>query len=175
MRGQYSKNGQALVESILLIPALAMIVFAIVWFSRVLITKQQILTAARYGTDLILYTNLDEGEIKQEIRNYLSHRWIRGRKLDPGKLQDQNIRIKIDKFSLPEFTIEDYYMPLKFVKEIGAATETLLKPLEHTSYVEIYYEYDIPGIFYLASKRNFTVSARSEVIAGTGCPGDIHK
>jgi hypothetical protein len=57
-------------------------------------------------------------------------------------------------------------------------------PFNNTSYVEIYYKFDVPGIFnamgeYLPGPAKMpsviTVSARSEVLAGTGCKGANHK
>jgi len=168
------RKGQALVESLLLIPALAMIVFAIVWFSRLAITRQQLLSAARYGTDLILFTDLSDNEIRQELRNYLSHRWNKGRRLDPQKLGDENIVVKIDNFELPGFGMADYFFPLAFALKMEKPLKKLAFPLQHTSYVEIYYQFNTPGIFAFLGKRHIFVSARSEVIAKTGCPGNNH-
>jgi hypothetical protein len=152
-----------------------MIVFAIVWFSRILLTRQQLLSAARYGTDLIVYTSLSEDEVRQEIRNYLSHRWIEGRKLDAELLTDNRIKVKIDKFELPQFTMADYLVPTGFALRMESVMNILAFPQNHTSSVEIYYEFPMPALFHLFTRRTIHISARSEVIAGTGCPADIHK
>ena len=104
VRGNISDSkAQALLETLLIIPVLMVLLVGLFWFSRVLITKQQLIMAARYGTDLIANTNLSEQQIKKEIRNYLSDKNIEGRKLDPSKLGDENIVVKIKGFDIPEF------------------------------------------------------------------------
>jgi hypothetical protein len=168
-------RGQALVESLLLIPAFSVAIVAVVWFSRLVITRQQLLSGARYGTDLILYTDLSENEIRQELRNYLAHKWIKGRKLDTQNLSDKNIFVKIDSFELPNFTIADYFFPLAFAQKLEKPLRALLLPLEHTSYVEINYKFKTPGIVSMFGKPSILISARSEVIAKTGCPGRNHQ
>lgn len=177
MNSLYIRNyrGQALVESVLIIPVLIAVVFSIVWFSRILITRQQLLSAARYGTDLIVYTQLNENDIRREIRNYLSHHWIEGRKLDAGQITDTDITVRIEKFTLPNFTMTDYLAPLAFSLKMKDVIAHLVSPLEHTSYVQISYEFALPSIFRIFHRRTLHISARSEVLAGTGCPGDIHQ
>jgi hypothetical protein len=169
------ERGQALVESVLLIPVLAVIIFAIVWFSRLVITRQQLLSAARYGTDLILYTDLTEDGVRREVRNFLAHRWIRGRKLDRNVLSDDMITVHIDSFELPEFGLVDYYFPLAFAARLEQPLRKLSNPLDYTSYVEISYRIKTPGILAAFGRRSVTIAARSEVIAGTGCPGKYHR
>lgn len=169
------RKAQALVESIFIMPILFMVIIAIVWFSRILITRQQLLMAARYGTDLVAYTTLNEKEIRQEIRNYLTHRMIKGRKLDPGKLPDNSIVIKIDSFELPEYTAADYFVPLLFEYKMKEVAEKLLRPDLHTSYVELYYDFEVPRLFSTLGRETITVTARSEVLAGTGCRSAIHR
>jgi hypothetical protein len=102
-----SIKGQALVESLFFIPLIAMIIVAIAWFSRVVITRQQLLSAARYGTDLIVYTPLSEDDIRREIRYYLTHRWNKGRTLDPARMKDTDIRIVINDFPPASALAED--------------------------------------------------------------------
>ena len=163
-------RGQALIESILILPVLVVVISAVFWFARVVIARQQLLMAARYGTDMIAYTRLDEEQIKEEITNYLCDRDIEGRKLDPVKLN-----INIVKKEFPEIDLdikEVLYRPDK----LGRMLYGILNPLEDTSYVEVGYEFDIPGIFsawspYIGGEGfagNMQISARSEVLAGTG-------
>lgn len=158
-------KGQALVENILLLPILCIMISMIVWFSRLVITRQQILTAARYGTDMIVYTKMDESEIRQEIKNYLTDQNIEGRRLNPAKLPDD--KIKIDIYRYPKTTVINASAPVNFT----------------TSSVEIYYEFGVPTIFkawssYISNAgelpEKIYMSGRSEVLAGTGCKGDNH-
>jgi hypothetical protein len=156
------------------------------FFSRVLITRQQLVMAARYGTDMILYTKLSESQIKQEIRNYLSDPNLRGRKLDPAVLTDQNIVVVMrdTEFVVPSFSLYDSAMHLpQLVRNIYRMFDGISRPYDKTSYVEIYYPFDFPGIFsvwgtYLPMTNlptSITVSGRSEVLAGTGCKGSNHR
>jgi hypothetical protein len=163
-----------MVETIFLIPLIIFLVSAAFWFARILLTRQQLATAARYGTDMILYTRLNENQIRREIRNYLCDWNIEGRRLDALGLPDENINIRIEDFSLPDFTgIKDFLNPEKFNKVLNAAQE-LVSPEKHTSLVQIRYEVKSPGI--LASwKKSVTVIGAAEVLAGTGCRNGIHK
>ncbi|OGS23932.1 MAG: hypothetical protein A2297_06600 [Elusimicrobia bacterium RIFOXYB2_FULL_48_7] len=90
------KNGQALVEFALLLPALIMILISICWYSRVLITRQQLVIAARYGTDLIRHMNMNEAEVSDEIKNYF--KFANVRKLDTNRLA---IKVKISPATPP--------------------------------------------------------------------------
>ncbi len=169
-------KGQALTESIIMIPVMVMIFVSIVWFARILITRQQLVTAARYGTDLILYTNLNEGEIRQEIRNYLTHHWIKGRKLEASKLGEENIKIKIEGYSIPDFNFDDLMNPARIYDSLKLTVEGLLAPHNHTSWVEISYYFEIPRILsFMSNSDKFYISGRSEVLAGTGCKGGNHR
>jgi hypothetical protein len=165
----FSNSGQALVENVLIIPILVIIVVMIFWFAEILLTKQQLVMAARYGTDLIVYSNLNEGQIRGEIRDYLCAKNAFGRRLDPRKLTDDNIKVdlhekfkKFDVFDLPKLR------------------DAFAFPLDHTCYVEIYYPFDTPKLFSAWDKyigggniiKKLRIGARSEVLAGTGCQGD---
>ncbi|MDR0819943.1 MAG: pilus assembly protein [Endomicrobium sp.] len=44
-------RGQALVEAALIVPPIILFLFTVIWFACVMLTWQQISTAARYGTD----------------------------------------------------------------------------------------------------------------------------
>ena len=76
------KKGQALIEAALTAPLIIFFLFTIIWFGRVVLTWQQLVGAARYGTDLIAYTPYSEEEISRDIRNYLCHGNNIGRTLD---------------------------------------------------------------------------------------------
>lgn len=157
-------KGQSLVENILFLPILCIMISLIVWFSRLLITRQQLLTAARYGTDMIVFTKMDEGEIRQEIKNYLSDKNIEGRRLNPEKLPDD--KIKVDIYRYPKTTVINASAPVNFT----------------ASSVEVYYEFGMPTLFsawsnYISGSQlpeKIYMSGRSEVLAGTGCKGDSH-
>lgn len=180
--GNISNNkAQALLETLLIIPVLMILLVGLFWFSRVLITKQQLIMAARYGTDLIAHTNLSEQQIKKEIRNYLSDKNIEGRKLDPSKLGDENIVVKINGFDIPEFDgFEDVINPVKIGQLLMSYTRLLKIPVSYSSElssVEVRYDFVVPKIFSPAVGfgKTITLSGRSEVLAGTGCAGKNHK
>ncbi|MFH1367821.1 MAG: TadE family protein [Elusimicrobiota bacterium] len=169
-------------EIVLVIPLFILIISFTLWFARVLITKQQLVTAARYGTDMILYTTLNEKQIKKEIRNYLSDTNIEGRKLDPAGLPDENIAVKIEGFVLPDFSSPyDLLDPGKLGRLLDAGN-LLAFPERHTSWVEIHYEFRTPRVVSNFSRyfsggflpESITISGRSEVLAGTGCGNGIH-
>ncbi|MFH1714637.1 MAG: TadE family protein [Elusimicrobiota bacterium] len=100
-------KGQAIVETVIFIPILIMLVSMIFWAINVVLTKQQLVSAARFGTDMIYYTEMGEETIKEEIVNYLcgepgesnnnedEDREAVGRKLDTEKIQE--IIINIDR------------------------------------------------------------------------------
>ena len=154
-------KGQTLIETILVVPVLLIIVFMIFWFARILLTRQQIQMAARYGTDLMVYTNMNEDQIKREIKDYLCTSKEGGRLLERDKIK---INLKIDRF--PEIRIDN---------AMDVLTQ-FFAPLDHTSYAEIGYTIATPKLFsawddYLGHTKindSLTVSARSEVLAGTG-------
>src|SRR3989339_755044 len=146
-----NQRGQALIENALLIPIIVIIITMIFWFARILLTRQQLLMAARYGTDMIYYTHMDEAQIRGEIRDYLCGESNLGRKLDPDKLTDDRIRIKIYRHGKGELRV---FAPNE-VKDKASS-------------VELFYEFDTPLLFsawdnYLPGPKlrdTFTVSAR---------------
>ena len=155
-----ASKGQALVENILLLPMLCVMLSMILWFSRLLITRQQLLTAARYGTDMMVYTytpSWNANNMRQEIKNYLSDPNIAGRRLNPAKLGDDRIRVNIYRY--PKTNSGNAAMPVDFT----------------TSSVEIYYNFRLPIILSNISKffsggasKGLNISARSEILVGTG-------
>jgi hypothetical protein len=156
-------QGQTLVETILVVPVLLIIVFMIFWFARILLTRQQIQMAARYGTDLIVYTNMNKDQIENEIKDYLCTSKEGGRLLERDK-----IMLNVYPHRFPEITIEN----------IEKITKEFFNPLgkDNTAFVEIKYAIATPRLFsawdsYLGKtkiRNSLTVSARSEVLAGTG-------
>ncbi|MBN1824423.1 MAG: pilus assembly protein [Endomicrobiales bacterium] len=153
-----NKKGQALLESLMLFVTFTMIVFAIGWFSRVLLTRQQLLMAARYGTDLIVYTTLNTEQVKNEIKDYLGGREAVGRKLDIDNFKNNDINVIINREKSDSIRIYSF-------DEVK----------NYSSYVELRYGFNLPPIINKAAGgRRFYVSARSEVLAGTGCKGDSY-
>lgn len=164
-------SGQALVESIFLIPLIGLIVISIAWFSRVLITRQQLVLAARYGTDLIANTSLNESQIRREIRNFLSHHMLKSRKLDARKLPDENIVVTIKDFPPVDISLLSV---IKNPGRLGQMIAQMADPLSATSSVEIRYAYAVPPFVRAVARRSLYVSARSEVLSGSGCQSSIH-
>jgi len=178
----FSDNkAQALLETLLIIPVLMVLLVGLFWFSRVLITKQQLIMAARYGTDLIANTNLTEQQIKKEIRNYLSDKNVEGRKLDPNKLGDENIMVKINDFDIPEFDgFEDVINPVKMGQLLSSYTRLIKMPVSYSSElssVEVKYDFVVPKIFspVVGFGKTITLIGHSEILAGTGCAAKNHK
>lgn len=155
-------SGQALIENVLIIPVIVIIIVMIFWYARLLLTRQQLIMAARYGTDLIAYSKMDEEQVRNEVRNYLCSEQGRVRRLDPDKFKDDSIGIGINRYN--RVSVINAYKPLTY----------------SPSYVEVYYEFDAPKLFsawneYFGSNEiaaKLRVAARSEVLAGTGCKGD---
>ena len=156
-------SGQALVENVLVIPILVVIIVMLFWFAEIMLTKQQLVMAARYGTDLMLYSNMSKDQIKAEITDYLCGKNVEGRRLDPSKLVIKDEGVVINKCpKVNSFNAVQRGMDLT------------------TSHVEIYYQFDTPKLFSAWSKyiggadiiKKLRIGARSEVLAGTGCQGD---
>ena len=78
-------KGQAFTEAIFVFPVIIVLIFSVVWFARVLLTWQQLVSATRYGTDMIANTTLSSDDIKKDIENYLTNKMIEGRRLDIEK------------------------------------------------------------------------------------------
>jgi len=160
---QKGRRGQSLIEVVLLLPVLVILMSMVTWFGRIVLTRQMLLTAARYGTDMIYYTDMDASAIKQEIRNYLTDKSVEGRRLRKEKLTDDKINVKINRApTLSPLVFPNAAQILDFSK---------------TSYVEVSYEFGVPTIFtafssYISNPGelpdSIVVSARSEVLAGTG-------
>ena len=98
-----NNKGQAFLEGIFILPIVVVLIFSVVWFGRVLLTWQQLISATRYGTDMIANTSLSKEDIKKDIENYLTHRMIEGRKLDKEKIKE--IKVDIKDYTTPEINI----------------------------------------------------------------------
>lgn len=136
----------------MLLPLVLLMLSSLFWFARVLLTRQMLATAARYGTDMILYTKLNEGQVRRELRNYLCDAGLAGRRLDSGKLPDENLKVRI--------------------KSFDPAPGGLLFPEKQLSSVEITYEFPLPRVF--GGGKPLKLYGRSFVLAGTGCKNPIH-
>ena len=66
-----NNKGQAFLEGVFILPVVVVLIFSVVWFARVLLTWQQLVSATRYGTDMISNTSLSKEDIKKDIENYL--------------------------------------------------------------------------------------------------------
>lgn len=160
-----SSSGQALVENVLIIPIIVVIVVMLFWFAEIMLTKQQLVMATRYGTDLILYSNMSKDQIKAEITDYLCGINAAGRRLDPSKLVIKDDGIIINK--------PDQCNPINMWNSIDYSPSA-------ASCVEIYYKFDSPKLFsawdsYIGGGniiKKLRIGARSEVLAGTGCQGE---
>ncbi len=165
-----NKKGQALTELALIAPVLILLVISVVWFARVILTWQQLVSAARYGTDMIADTRLSEREIKKDILNYLTHHWIEGRRLDKNKIKQINIDIK----DYPQITFNAFELA-KAAIDVDDIVKGIVAPASQASSVSINYEYDIPG--FLASfayDKKINLKVKSSVLSGTGCSNKIH-
>src|SRR3989339_2037958 len=88
-------RAQTILETIMAVPILLIIIAMIFWFSRILLTRQQLQMAARYGTDLMVYTDMNEAQISKELQDYLCTSESGGRVLEKDKIM---IRLHIDRF-----------------------------------------------------------------------------
>jgi hypothetical protein len=162
-------DGQALVEAALMVPLIIVFLFTIIWFARIVITWQQIITAARYGTDLILYTPFNIKYIENDIKDYLCNKNTIGRVLDIEKL---DIKIEINDY-IPfkcDFNMANLSLKNNFLN-IFPSLKYLLQGLDKKSFVNIRYSYKVPKILKLMGKENIEIKAHSEVLSGTGSQG----
>ena len=76
-----NNKGQAFTEAVFILPIIFVMIVSVFWFGKICLTWQQLVSAARYGTDMIANTPLNQKEIKKDIENYLTHHFIKGRLL----------------------------------------------------------------------------------------------
>jgi len=146
-------SGQALVEIIIMFPLFILITVMIAWFSRIVLARAQLITAARYGTDLIVNCpQFTENDVKQELTNMLCDKKIEGRRLIKDRIK--KMEVVINRF--PEITAAN-------------ACNVALITDKKTSSVDIWYEIKLsPWLKQITGDEGVIVSARSEVLAGTG-------
>ncbi|MDR0800865.1 MAG: pilus assembly protein [Endomicrobium sp.] len=165
-------RGQALVEAALIAPLVILFLFTVIWFARVMLTWQQISTAARYGTDLIAYTPFSKEYIEDDIKDYLCNARTIGRTLDPDKL---DINIEINDYESVKYDFDNIEIISNIVKfnpkDILNMTAGLVPALTKKSIVEIKYSYKIPKILKITDREDIEIKARSEVLSGTGSQG----
>ena len=152
---------QTLVEAALIAPLIVVFLFAVVWFASLMLTWQQILTATKYGIDLITYTNFDRKYIENDIKNYLCDAKTLGRILDLNRL-------------IVTVEINDYKpVDIDFIKPDITSFSSLdiVKGLiPKNSFVEIIYSYKIPKILKVIGRGNIKIKSKLEVLSGTGNP-----
>ena len=138
---------------------LALIFCFIVTTSDYVITRQQLLSAARYGTDMIIHCNFNEDQVRQELTNYLTSDMLEGRRLSTTGL---SFNIEINTFpTINQFNTKGN--PLNLAKDLIAS------PLKYNATVTIQYKLQIfKWIAKLTGEKFFSVVARSEVFDGTG-------
>ncbi|MBA7527470.1 hypothetical protein ES705_19646 [subsurface metagenome] len=100
IRVKKGEKGQALVESVLIVPILAMLVGGIMLFSMIFIAKCRMLMGARYGAWLIVHGNYDRPTVETEVKDFLAD----------GKpsLRRDRISVEVNKgtlFSLSKVTV----------------------------------------------------------------------
>ena len=67
-----NEKGQAIVESVLIVPVLATLVGGIMLFSIIFIAKCRLLMGARYGAWLIVHGNYDRQRVEDEVKDFLA-------------------------------------------------------------------------------------------------------
>jgi len=73
IRFKKNEKGQALVESVLIVPVLATLVGGIMLFSIIFIAKCRLLMGARYGAWLIVHGNYDRARVEAEVKDFLAN------------------------------------------------------------------------------------------------------
>lgn len=161
-----NKKGQAFTEAVFIFPVIIVLIFSVVWFAKVLLTWQQLISATRYGTDMIVNTGLSCDDIKKDIKNYLTNKMIEGRRLDIEKIKDISVEIK--EYNGINCNITD-------LSKISNFVQGLFVPANELSTVSISYSYKLPKIMNIVGMEEFTIKTKLSVLAGSGCKNDIHK
>jgi len=158
-----SQRGQALIETVILFPVIIALLCFIVETSRYVLTRQQLLSAARYGTDLILHQNFDEEQVKEELINYLTAKGIEGRKLQKEKLE---FNIEINRFpDINTFSAEGNPLNLARILMSPFAEDYM----KYNAFVEIKYEIEpLKIIAKILGEDKIEITARSEILKGAG-------
>ncbi|MCL2334642.1 MAG: pilus assembly protein [Endomicrobia bacterium] len=175
-----NKKGQALVEAALTAPLIVFFLFTIIWFGRIMLTWQQLVSAARYGTDLIAYTPYNEEEIRADVMNYLCSDKTIGRTLSSSTVSIDELHIS--RFDTIDFTLFDFgdmnsFNPMEILKK-AEVTAKFFKDsvVPDKSFIKISYKYRVPPILRSVSGNTlgeyFEIRVKSEILAGTGSPGE---
>jgi hypothetical protein len=158
-------KGQALIEAALIAPLIIFFLFTVIWFARVALTWQQLVSAARYGSDMLAYTPFSEEDIKKHIESYLCSKMTIGRALDKNKLE---IEVKANDFPGADYSLDlaniSEFNPLDIVTQMTK----FLDWDADKSYVELKYKFDIPPILRIGGQSGFEIKMRSEVLSGDG-------
>jgi len=161
-------KGQALVEAALITPLIVFFLFTLVWFARIMLTWQQIIGAARYGTDLIAYTNFSKSSIENYVISYLCDKNNIGRTLDPDKL---TVEAKIQNQPKIDFSIS-FSSLLNFNPQNIIDTLIAVSPAAPMSSVTVTYKYRTPLVLRAAGREYIEIKAVSEVLNGSGSAGE---
>lgn len=164
-----NNKGQAFTEAVFILPIICVLIICVFWFGKICLTWQQLVSAARYGTDMIANTPLTQKEIKKDIENYLTHRFIKGRLLDRNKLKE--ITVEINDAPITKFDISDF---VNIFSDVGNLLKNISTVSVKPSVVRITYSYDMPKILQIASNKTFDLTVESKVLSGSGCPNKIH-
>jgi hypothetical protein len=158
---KFSK-GQALIEAALITPLLAIFLIVIIWFAKVALTYQQLIGAARYGTDLIANTPFSKEYIERDIKDYLCNKNTIGRILNPDKL---NIEVVINDF--PSINAEMSIDSIAKIPDLITIVSQF-SPIKQMSYVELTYSYQYPAILRRLGADTVDLKIRNEVLSGNG-------
>ena len=161
-----NKKGQAFTEAVFIFPIIIVLIFSVVWFARVLLTWQQLISATRYGTDMVANTNLSSEDIKKDIENYLTNKMIEGRRLDIKRIKEINVDIK--DYQPVSYNFTDLSKILNFV-------QCLFVPSNEISSVSIVYSYDLPKIINFVGIQELEIKTKLSVLVGSGCKNNVHK
>jgi hypothetical protein len=168
-------SGQALVEVALIAPLVILFLLAILWFARIMLTWQQISTAARYVADPLSYTPFSVKYIEIDIKDYLCAANTIGRTIDPRKLNikiEENdykpIKYDFDITNFSSFAVLSPYSFLNVLKDFIAC-------FNKKSSVEVTYTCNIPKILRIIGNDSIKITARASVLSGTGSIGTLHR
>ena len=165
----FNNKAQAFTEAIFVFPIMILMIFFIIWTARIILTWQQLITAIRYGTDMIVNTNLSSQDIKKDIENYLTHRNIEGRRLNIDKIKEITIDIK----DYPKTDINVMNLANLF-GNITDLIKGITLPSTELSSVSITYSYDLPPFLHFIGLKEFNIKTKLSVLSGSGCKNDIH-
>lgn len=165
-----NSKGQALIEAALIAPLIVFFLFTIIWFGQIMLTWQQLVTAARYGTDLLAYTPFSKEYIEQDIKNYLCHRDTIGRILDENKL---TVKVKPKDYYIPSISFGslNVFNIAETLKNFSFDTDSIKALLNAESEVEIEYYYKLPKVMNIIGRDHIKIKAKSSVLTGMGSAG----